>query len=254
MGVSGWLRCWIRFDDVDLRDGIVALELDYHWVNHGVVFMVSPLVGAGHTLDGATPIGASLPWKGVPDNRGLHDGPPVRLGLSHWHPASGTQNLFLLFSSLRSALYVSDIRITVRQNCACYNACCTYSYVAWDTDEAPTVAPDDPFAVSLSSSRIGQEIAVTIAMENNPGLMTLPLRVHFPPALTLRAAYFDGIMAGEGLRWATSNPFALNGPIVTLHFALRPGAAPGEHSITVHFECADFFLEGVTLTETFEGR
>jgi hypothetical protein len=125
--------------------------------------------------------------------------------------------------------------------------------------EAATLlsAPFD-LIISTQTAEAGEEISVTVSIDNNYGFAAIPLRIDFLNDLTLQRfdvgsnfqnAIFEatyGVQAGEPIPagtisnyiyfvWANGNNFTANGELLTLYFLVSGNAEPGFYPITATF-------------------
>lgn len=117
----------------------------------------------------------------------------------------------------------------------------------------PPTTPPDPNApkivVGSKTSFAGKTVAVDVALENNPGIVSMTLHLSYDSRLELASAVDTGILPG-GMHSATlTNPYTLvwendtasadytvNGTIMTLTFNIPEGAEAGEYPIEITYD------------------
>ena len=121
-----------------------------------------------------------------------------------------------------------------------------YSFMplACAVDAQPTVS------VQSASAAPGGQISVQVVMANNPGLVTLLLRVEYDSSVLTLQSVTDGGLFGEGNAYfgndTTADPYVLmwedglatenhtaNGTLATLTFSVAENAQPGDTEISV---------------------
>ena len=110
-------------------------------------------------------------------------------------------------------------------------------------------AAEAAILVSSASAKVGEEVEVTVALKNNPGIVSMALAVEFPSALTLvevkdagklgATVHNPSLVSPYYLNWvndtATTN-FTVNGTIATLKFKVNENAADNaEYDIKVSY-------------------
>ncbi|MBQ3194540.1 MAG: InlB B-repeat-containing protein [Oscillospiraceae bacterium] len=120
-------------------------------------------------------------------------------------------------------------------------------YAVWQA-EAPTNAK---IKVSTPTGMAGQQVAVTISLENNPGLASMQLSVGYDSDVLTLVSVTDGGHLGTAvhsdnvaanpytLTWANdlaTENFTYNGSIVTLNFLVAEDAEEGRTPITVSYD------------------
>lgn len=116
-------------------------------------------------------------------------------------------------------------------------------------------AGDDPtFTVSSEQAIPGQDVSVTIRMDNNPGIASIKLKAQFDNALKLNSVTYNTAELGGAaqLPQKYSSPVTLNwyngeentyGDMVyaVLHFTVAEGAFFGLHQVTVSYDEDDVY-------------
>ncbi|MBQ7821677.1 MAG: InlB B-repeat-containing protein, partial [Clostridia bacterium] len=135
------------------------------------------------------------------------------------------------------AVYTSDSDVTL--------------YAVWE-EEIPDVPETNAnIVVTGNTARAGETVEVTIALENNPGIAFMRLKVAYDEsALTLTGVKDAGILglavhsnnyeqSPYTLYWENSiisNNITSNGTVVTLTFTVNADAAVGTYPITVTYD------------------
>ncbi len=109
---------------------------------------------------------------------------------------------------------------------------------------------DAAIVVSSATAKVGEEVSVTLSLENNPGLVSMTLRVSWDSsALTLTKVTDGGIIGATAHKPELKTPYTLvwvndmattnfteDGVIVTLTFEVSESAEAGEYPITVSYD------------------
>jgi len=133
-----------------------------------------------------------------------------------------------------------------------YTCACGDSYISDYVDPVP---PELPYiVVSNSMGSVGKTVEITIALENNPGLASMKLKVAFDDtALTLYSVIYNDAMGGMSQQPQTmQNPTTLNwfngaansnGDFVyaTLIFTVNETAVAGTYEIMVTYDADDIY-------------
>ena len=133
-----------------------------------------------------------------------------------------------------------------------YTCACGDSYISDYVDPVP---PELPYiVVSNSMGSVGKTVEITIALENNPGLASMKLKVAFDDtALTLNSVIYNDAMGGMSQQPQTmQNPTTLNwfngaansnGDFVyaTLIFTVNETAVAGTYEIMVTYDADDIY-------------
>lgn len=109
---------------------------------------------------------------------------------------------------------------------------------------------DAAIAVSSVTAKAGDEVSVTLSLENNPGIVSMTLRLNWDSSvLTLTKVTDGGIIGATAHKPELQTPYTLvwvndmattnfteNGVIVTLTFEVAESAEAGEYPITVSYD------------------
>lgn len=128
-------------------------------------------------------------------------------------------------------------------------------------EAAEEVDPDAPqIVVSDSTGMVGQQVSVTIALVNNPGVASMMLSVGYDDDVLTLVSVTDGGQLGTAvhsdnyaacpytLTWANdlaTENYIYNGEIVTLTFEVVEGAQLGQTSVTVYYDYDNFDIFNV---------
>lgn len=115
-------------------------------------------------------------------------------------------------------------------------------------------APGTPtFRISQTTARPGSTVDVTVAVEHNPGIASVKLKVAFPGGLTLNSVTYNGAIGGQ-----SQEPQKLTSPVTlnwingtanstgdwvfaTLSFTVASNAAPGSYPVTATYDPDDVY-------------
>ena len=117
-------------------------------------------------------------------------------------------------------------------------------YAVWEKDVV--VDENDP-AIVVSSVKVrpGEEVDVTLSLQNNPGIVGMTLKFEYDKtAMTLVSMTESGLEGTwqkiSGITWASSSgDSSYNGVFLTLRFAVNADAAEGEYQVKVLYEEGD---------------
>ena len=117
-------------------------------------------------------------------------------------------------------------------------------YAVWEKDVV--VDENDP-AIVVSSVKVrpGEEVDVTLSLQNNPGIVGMTLKFEYDKtAMTLVSMTESGLEGTwqkiSGITWASSSgDSSYNGVFLTLRFAVNADAAEGDYQVKVLYEEGD---------------
>ena len=127
------------------------------------------------------------------------------------------------------------------------------SMIAFADDE-PIAGSDEPtFTVSSEEGHPGQNVIVTIRIDNNPGIASVKMKVQFDSDLTLNAITYNTELGGLSQQPETfGSPVTLNWfngdgntlgdmAYAVLDFSVAQNAAVGEHAIAITYNEDDVY-------------
>lgn len=128
-------------------------------------------------------------------------------------------------------------------------------------EESEGVDPDAAqIVVSDSTGMVGQQVNVTIALANNPGVVSMMLSVGYDDDVLTLVSVTDGGQLGTAvhsdnyaacpytLTWANdlaTENYTYNGEIVTLTFEVSEDAQLGQTSVTIYYDYDNFDIFNV---------
>lgn len=119
---------------------------------------------------------------------------------------------------------------------------------------------DAKITVSSQTAIVGQQVEVTISLENNPGIASMQLTIGYDADVMTLVGVTDAGKLGDAvhsdnlsacpytLTWANdlaTENYTYNGEIVTLVFRVAEDAQPGDYAVTVRYDYDNFDIFNV---------